>query len=166
MAIRSKCDGQYKFNYDSIQLKDLETPANEIIKKIKTKINILKMKMENILESKAYKLFKSESHDYLDILLSEENRNDFILNLTLNEEGIVSIESNIFKKLKIDEAAKSIGTTNPVKIEINKESENKDKNIDEDFENLIIKEKKILDMVDNPKILWNNLLAKIRNLWI
>lgn len=128
----------------------LKKAADEYINIIKRKTNTLTNKLENKIESKSYNIFKHEYMDsqYLDMLLGDKTT-FLTINLIKDNNGDISIESNIKKRLKTE--ANSIHTFT------NKTSPTKDLNLDLNTNNTeedlkIKKDKIMLNMIDNPKL--------------
>lgn len=110
----------------------------------------LKNKCKTIYESnngfeignKGCKLFETEYEDYIDTLL---------------------LNSDKFLKIRLSKDNNNIKITSNIKNEITAQNNIQKENINKDQ---IIIEQKMLDLIDNPKLIWKNLKVSIKNCYI
>lgn len=172
-TIRKKCNGEYKYNYTEISADELKDSSTELIQLLNRRIKLLKSKLDNKVETKSFKLFKEGVDQYLDQLVGDEE-SFLTINQVKDDKGDISIQSTVKKRLK-----NQTGTSNNVSGDNQPVTETEDKSgnemsiedPDNSNENVcdmnaLKKEILILDMIDNPMVLWRNLLAKVRNCWI
>jgi hypothetical protein len=101
----------------------------------------------------------------LDILLGDE-QTLLTINLVQGENGEVTVESSVRKKLKIDGGDAMMGNGKFVEQVGAGDPGADGMGLAKMAQQKIMHDKLILNLIDNPKLLWKNLLAKVRNSWI
>jgi hypothetical protein len=111
------------------------------------------------------KIFEQEYGEYLDILLGDE-QTLLTINLVQGENGEVTVESSVRKKLKVDGREGMMGNGKFVEHCGAGDPGKDGMGLAKMAQQKIMHDKLILNLIDNPKLLWKNLLAKVRNSWI